>query len=103
MAKIRNIFSWRRERKEQDLDRELRYHVERRIDDLNRSGLTESEARREATLEFGGIGQVKEEVRDAWKARLLWDLVADLRYGSRGPVKNPGVAVFGLVSAALGV
>ena len=31
MAKILNLLPWRRNRKEQDLDRELRYHVDRRV------------------------------------------------------------------------
>ena len=57
MGKILKMFSWRR-RKEQDLDRELQYHIDRRIDDLTRSGLAENEAQREASLEFGGIRQV---------------------------------------------
>ncbi len=54
---------------EQDLDRELRYHIERRIDDLRASGVGESEARRQAAIEFGGVAQVEEEVRDAWFSR----------------------------------
>jgi len=102
MGKILKMFSWRR-RKEHDLDRELQYHIDRRIDDLTRSGLAENEAQREASLEFGGIGQVKEEVRDAWKARLLWDLIEDLRYGSRVLLKNPGFAIVAIVSLALGI
>src|SRR5262245_16512851 len=102
MGKILKMFSWRR-RKEQDLDRELQYHIDRRIDDLTRSGLAENEAQREASLEFGGIRQVKEEVRDAWKARLLWDLIEDLRYGSRVLLKNPGFATVAIVSLALGI
>src|SRR5262249_11257768 len=102
MGKILKMFSWRR-RKEQELDRELQNHIDRRIDDLTRSGLAENEAQREASLEFGGIRQVKEEVRDAWKARLLWDLIEDLRYGSRVLLKNPGFAIVAIVSLALGI
>jgi macrolide transport system ATP-binding/permease protein len=40
---------------EQDLDRELRYHLERRVADLMESGVPEPEARRQAALEFGSI------------------------------------------------
>ena len=51
---------------ELDLDRELRYHLDRRIEELRRSGLSEAEARREAALEFGSTDAVQEEVRDTW-------------------------------------
>ena len=46
MARLLNVFRGRRDRLEHDLDRELRYHVDRRIDDLVKAGLSESEARR---------------------------------------------------------
>ena len=48
---------------EQDLDRELRYHVDTRVEYLRQSGLSEVEARRQAILELGGIAQVKENAR----------------------------------------
>ena len=48
MPRIANLLPWRRRRLEQDLDRELRYHVDRRIADLKRSGQTDEEARRVA-------------------------------------------------------
>lgn len=71
------------QRLEQDLDRELRYHLERRIADLQASGLSEPEAHRQAALEFGGVTQVQEEVRDAWVWRWLRDLLRDLRFSRR--------------------
>ena len=58
---------------ERDLDRELRYHLDRRVEDLMGRGLPEAEARRQAALEFGGIVQVQEDVRDVWLTRWLRD------------------------------
>jgi hypothetical protein len=63
---ILNLFGRRRDRLERDLDRELRYHIDRRVDDMVKSGLSETEARRQASIEFGGMAQVQEEVRDTW-------------------------------------
>ena len=77
MAKFLNLLPWRRRRLEQDLDRELRYHVDRRVDDLRRSGLSDAEARRQAALEFGGVVQVQEEVRETWIWRWLDELSRD--------------------------
>ena len=93
MAKILNLFRWRRDRLERDLDRELRYHMDRRVDDLMKNGLSEAEARRHASIEFGGVAQVQEEVRDTWIWRWLDALVLDVRYSIRGLVKSWGFAL----------
>src|SRR5437763_13755853 len=66
MRRLLILLGARRRRMEQDLDRELRYHLERRAHDLIASGVSESEARRQAAIEFGGFAQVQEEVRDIW-------------------------------------
>src|SRR5215475_4168365 len=74
------ILNWFRLRKlEGDLDRELQYHIDRRVADLIQSGLPEPEARRRVALELGGVTQLREEVRDAWLTRWLRDFVHDLR------------------------
>lgn len=81
MTRLLNWF--RRADLERSLDRELRYHIDRRVSDLMLSGLPEWEARRQASLEFGGLTQVREEVRDAWLSRWLGDFVYDLRFSAR--------------------
>ncbi len=53
---MRQLANWfRRKKLESRLDRELRYHLDRRIIDLGNSGLRTEEARRQALLELGGI------------------------------------------------
>jgi len=75
------LLNWfRRDRLEHGLDRELQYHLDRRISDLMEEGLPESEARRRARLEIGGLEQVREEVRDVWLTRWLRDFLYDLRF-----------------------
>ncbi len=80
MAKILNLFRWRRDRLERDLERELRYHIDRRVDDMMKNGSSEAEARRQASIEFGGVAQVQEDVRDTWIWRWLDALMLDVRY-----------------------
>ena len=64
---MRQLVNWfRRQQMERDLDRELQYHLDRRITDLRSSGLPALEARRRALLELGGIVQMQEEVREIW-------------------------------------
>jgi predicted permease len=88
VIKMLNFFRRRRERLERDLDRELRFHIDHRVYDLMQSGLSESEARRQARIEFGGVAQVQEEVRDTWTWRWLDELVGDVRYSIRALAKS---------------
>ena len=84
MRKILNLFGGRRRaRMESELDRELRYHFDRRVEDLRAEGLGEDEARRRVGIEMGGIAQVQEEVRETWTWRWVEDAVRDARYAAR--------------------
>ncbi len=51
-------------RSENHLDKELRFHMDQQIADNVAAGMSPEEARRRATLEFGGLERVKEEVRE---------------------------------------
>ena len=93
MAKLLNFFPWRRNRLERDLDRELRYHMDRRVEDLIMEGLSGPEARRHASLELGGVPQVQEAVRDTWIWRWLDALIRDVRYAIRSLLKSWGFAL----------
>src|SRR6516162_4976181 len=98
------LLNWFRRRElERDLDRELRYHIERRVSDLKLSGLTEPEARRQAALDFGGIAQVREEVRDIWLARWLRDFVYDLHFAGRSFLRSPSFTATAVLSLAFGI
>src|SRR5687768_1871457 len=59
VMRLGNLLPWRKRRLEQDLERELAHHLERRVEDLRRSGVTEDEARRIAGLEFGSVTRVR--------------------------------------------
>jgi predicted permease len=93
MAKILNLFRRRREQLERDLDRELGYHMNRRIEDLMKDGLSEPDARRQASLELGGVPQVQEAVRDTWIWRWVDVLMRDVRYAIRSLTRSWGFAL----------
>lgn len=101
MSRLLNWFRLRR--LDSDLDRELRYHLDRRISDLRAAGLPEQEARRQATLEVGGVTQVREEVRDVWLTRWLRDFVYDLRFAARSFVRSPSFTATAVLSLAIGI
>lgn len=104
MNRLLNLCRWRRDRLERDLVRELRYHIDRRVDDLIKNGLGEPEARRQASLELGGIPQVQEAVRDAWIWRWLDALIRDVHYALRSLSRSPGFAIGagGVLALAIG-
>lgn len=85
-----NLLRRRRDRMERDLDRELRYHTDRRVEDMMKHGSSETEARRQAAIELGGVAQVQEEVRDTWIWRSLDALVRDVRYAIRSLTRSWG-------------
>ena len=101
---MNRILNWfRRRRLEGDLDRELQYHVDRRVTDLIHSGLPEPEARRRVALELGGATQLREEVRDIWLTRWLRDFVYDLRFSARSFLRSPSFTATAVLSLALGI
>ena len=104
MRKIANLLGRRRRaRMEEDLHRELRYHFDRRVEDLRAAGIAEGEARRRVAIEMGGIDQVQEDVRETWTWRWLEDAIRDARYAARSLARSPGFTATAVLSLAIGV
>jgi predicted permease len=93
VARLLNLLPWKRRRLERDLERELRYHVDRRVEELLQTGLGAGEARRQASLELGGVPQSQEAVRDAWVWGWLDALARDLRYAIRSLRRSWGFSL----------
>jgi predicted permease len=88
---------------EQELDEELRFHVEQQVESYMRAGLSHDAAVRQARLAFGGLDQIKEEHRDARGISLLDDLSRDLRHAARQIRRSPGFALLAVLCLGLGI
>jgi predicted permease len=93
----------RRDRVEDAMAEELRFHLDAFADDLVASGVSPAEAMRRARLEFGGVDRVKEECRQARGLRFVDELRQDVRYAMRSMRKAPAFTAAAVISIALGI
>lgn len=99
----RLVGTTRPNRVEQDMDDELRFHLMMEEEQLRKLGLPSDEARRAATGGFGGVDQIKEELRDHRRAMWLEDLVRDVRFAARTLASTPGYTTLVVLTLALGI
>jgi predicted permease len=101
VERVRSIIF--RGRDERELVEELRFHEDMEADQLQRRGMSESEARRRSALALGGVERVRDDARDARGTRFLHDTSRDFGFALRTLARNPGFASVAILTLAVGI
>ena len=94
-----------------DVEAELSFHLEGRIEELMREGLDRAEAEREARRRFGDYARIEREVEQMTlrvdRRRTMRDrvdgVIADLRYATRSLARQPLYLAVVVLTLTLGV
>src|SRR5712691_6280439 len=99
----RLVALFRRRRLEDDMDEELRSHLEMAVELNLRKGMTPEDARGKACRSFGGVEQTKENCRDQRGIPMIETTLQDLRFGFRMLRRSPGFSVLAILCLTVGI
>ena len=92
-----------RDELDQELDEELRFHLDRLIEQNINNGMTPEDARHAALKTFSRVDQSKEECRDARGVELVENIMRDISYSLRILIKNYAFTIVVIATLALGI
>ena len=86
-----------------DLDEELRWHVDHLIEANIDRGMSPEAARRAALVAMGGVQQRREECRESRRMRLIDECAQDVRYAIRSLSHARGFTLAAIATLTLGI
>jgi macrolide transport system ATP-binding/permease protein len=93
----------RRKRMLDQLEEDIREHIERETQDNIERGMSPEEARYASLRKFGNVARVQEQTHEVWGLVWLEQFLQDVRYGARTLGRNPGLTIAAVLAIALGV
>jgi predicted permease len=94
---------FRTDRVSDEIDREMKFHLRERTDDLIAHGVPEHAARREARRRFGSVALASETARERDLFAWLETFLSDLRYGLRALGRDPVFCSAAILTLAIGI
>jgi predicted permease len=101
LSRFANVF--RRQAIEDDLDVELKFHVEMLADKYMKQGMNRDEAERKARRHAGNTLIAKEDMREVHIMMWIDSLARDLAYGARMFLRQPGTSLLAVLTLSLGI
>ena len=95
------LFTW--DKRDQEMEQEMAFHIQSRKDELMRSGMSEDEAEHLARRRFGNLTRLKERGHDERTMRSAEDVMRDVRHAARGLWRSPGFSVAVILTLTLGI
>ncbi|HEY3989299.1 MAG TPA: ABC transporter permease [Acidobacteriaceae bacterium] len=89
--------------RDDDLDRELGFHIDALARDYEAAGMSTEQARRQARIDFGGREQVTQQLRELHISALAEAARANARAAFRFLRKAPGLSAAVILTLALGI
>ncbi len=101
MSRISQFFT--RRKRYDDLSVSIEEHIAERTEELIAEGTAPAEAKQAARREFGNVGLIEQQGREAWQWPTAESMLADMRFAVRQLIKSPGFTATTVITLALGI